>query len=186
MEEYESPFHSIDSDYDPIVIAAQRERHRDFHIEDEEDAATKQETDDSNPQQVINIIALGRTGDGKSSLLNDMLGENAFKHKRAVQVSLVSMERVREQAVGQRVFFSRQSQTAEIQEQVGFWAPLSPHMPGKANFGCHIRAIDTPGFGDSQLRDEKFLPAIRKKMIQVAAEEDGLHCILLVFKVTAK
>ena len=57
-------------------------------------------------------------------------------------------------------------------------------MPGRGNFGCHIHAIDTPGFGDSQLRDGQFIPAIRKKIIDVAGLEGGLHCILLAFKIS--
>lgn len=35
----------------------------------------------------LNIIALGRTGDGKSSLLNDLVGSQAFKQKISAKVT---------------------------------------------------------------------------------------------------
>lgn len=73
-----------------------------------------------------------------------------------------------------------------VQEDAGFWAPLDPHMPDKAHFGCPIRVIDTPGFGDSQLRDKQFMPLIQQRIHAAATpEQGGLHCILMVYKVTA-
>ncbi|KAG2219095.1 hypothetical protein INT45_005826 [Circinella minor] len=167
---WENPFFELESDYDPIMIAAKRNHQQQQQQEappilvpSDSTATTASSrrrsfTTEDNP---LKIIALGKTGDGKSSLLNDILGKEAFKHKRSVK-----------------------SQTAEVQESSGFWSPLQPHMPGKGNFGCHVHAIDTPGFGDSQLRDGQFIPAIRKKIIEVAGLEGGLHCILLAFKIS--
>lgn len=34
----------------------------------------------------LNLIALGRTGDGKSSLLNDLMGSQVFKQKISAKV----------------------------------------------------------------------------------------------------
>lgn len=38
-------------------------------------------------ETTINIIALGRTGDGKSSLLNDLVGKQVFKQKISAKVN---------------------------------------------------------------------------------------------------
>ncbi|CAO3688556.1 unnamed protein product [Rhizopus microsporus] len=111
---------------------------------------------------MCNLIALGRTGDGKSSLLNDLLGKQVFKQK-----------------------VSAKSQTKQVEDSVGFWAPLKPYMHGKDQFGCHIRVFDTPGFGDSQFQDETFFPVIQKTINHITAYRGGIHCILLVFKITA-
>ncbi|KAI9476222.1 MAG: hypothetical protein EXX96DRAFT_459286, partial [Benjaminiella poitrasii] len=111
----------------------------------------------------LNLIALGRTGDGKSSLLNDLIGHEVFKQKRAVK-----------------------SQTKEIQTHTGFWAPLHPHIPHKEDFGCKIHVIDTPGFGDSQMRDNTFFDNIQQAILNAAVHERGVHCFLMVFKITAK
>ncbi|KAI8147921.1 hypothetical protein BJV82DRAFT_593921 [Fennellomyces sp. T-0311] len=157
LETWDSPFFQLESDYDPIMIAAKRSHVEPIH----EPTVVERRRSATTEENPLVLIALGKTGDGKSSLLNDMLGQEAFKHKRSVK-----------------------SQTAEVQESSGFWAPLQPHMARKTNFGCHIRVIDTPGFGDSQLRDGQFIPAIRQKIIDVATFEGGLHCILLVFKIS--
>lgn len=37
-------------------------------------------------QTTLNIITLGRTGDGKSSLLNDLVGKQAFEQKISAKV----------------------------------------------------------------------------------------------------
>ncbi|CAO3652612.1 unnamed protein product [Cunninghamella blakesleeana] len=74
-------------------------------------------------------------------------------------------------------------------------------MHGKETFGCHVRVFDTPGFGDSNNRDEQFIPLIRQHIIDLATiqhddnddndekekseKKKGIHCFLMVFKVTA-
>ena len=102
---WENPFFELESDYDPIMIAAKRNHQRQQQQEHQqqqqppprsppilvpsESTATtsssrrRSVTTEDNP---LKIIALGKTGDGKSSLLNDMLGREAFKHKRSVKV----------------------------------------------------------------------------------------------------
>ncbi|KAI8975339.1 hypothetical protein BDF20DRAFT_822399 [Mycotypha africana] len=110
----------------------------------------------------LNIIALGRTGDGKSTLLNDMLGKQVFHHKQ-----------------------SAKSQTKQVQTASGFWAPLDRFMHEKEDFGCYIHATDTPGFGDSLHRDDYFQSIIQQAMVDMALD-DGIHCILLVFKISTK
>lgn len=114
------------------------------------------------PHECLNLIVLGRTGDGKSSLLNDLLGKQAFKQK-----------------------ISAKSQTKEIAECFGFWSPLHAYLHGKENFGCHIGVTDTPGFGDSQFKDDIFFPMIQDAIQDLALNKGGVHCILMVFKITA-
>ncbi|KAI9307893.1 hypothetical protein BJ944DRAFT_157200 [Cunninghamella echinulata] len=116
----------------------------------------------------LTIIALGKTGDGKSSLLNDILGHQVFQQKTAVK-----------------------SQTQDVIEQKGFWAPLNPYMHGKETFGCHVRVFDTPGFGDSNNRDDQFIALIKQRIMELSTfndngERNGIHCFLMVFKVTAR
>ncbi|ORZ13148.1 hypothetical protein BCR42DRAFT_330995 [Absidia repens] len=119
----------------------------------------------------ISIMVLGKTGDGKSSLLNDILGHHVFKQKASVK-----------------------SQTQEVVEHQGFWAPLDPYLHGKQTFGCHVRVFDTPGFGDSLHRDDLFLPMIKQHIMDVTTLQDndeeqptpGMHCFLMVFKVTTR
>lgn len=45
---------------------------------------------------------------------------------------------------------------------------------------------DTPGFGDSQFKDETFFPVIQNAIKDVAIHKGGVHAILMVFKITAK
>ncbi|KAI8077792.1 uncharacterized protein BX664DRAFT_270503 [Halteromyces radiatus] len=116
----------------------------------------------------ISIMVLGKTGDGKSSLLNDILGHQVFKQKASVK-----------------------SQTQQVLEHQGFWAPLDPYLHGKQTFGCHVRVFDTPGFGDSLQRDNQFIPMIKKHIMDVVTrkneqDEHGMHCFLMVFKVTTR
>lgn len=59
-------------------------------------------------------------------------------------------------------------------------------MHGKENFGCFIRVVDTPGFGDSQLRDKEFAQIIQEAILDTAINHGGVHVILMVFKITAK
>ncbi|KAI9267860.1 hypothetical protein BY458DRAFT_436981, partial [Sporodiniella umbellata] len=115
------------------------------------------------PHDCLNLIVLGRTGDGKSSLLNDLLGRQVFKQK-----------------------ISAKSQTKEIAEHTGFWAPLDAYLYGKENFGAYISVTDTPGFGDSRFQDEGFFPMIQEAIENIVVNKEGLHCILMVFKINAK
>ncbi|SAM03025.1 hypothetical protein [Absidia glauca] len=110
----------------------------------------------SQTSEPIAMMVLGKTGDGKSSLLNDILGHEVFKQKASVK-----------------------SQTKDVVEKEGFWAPLHPYLHGKQAFGCNVRVYDTPGFGDSMHRDGQFLT-----MIQHRIQQSPIHCFLLVFKVT--
>ncbi|KAG0185401.1 hypothetical protein DFQ28_009399 [Apophysomyces sp. BC1034] len=151
----------MESDDDPIMVAARLQRLRDSNKtktttakhgqpicwrhsgEAWTDPPMAMPSDVSS--SVLTMIVLGKTGDGKSSLLNDIIGQQVFKQKTAVK-----------------------SQTKVIQEFSGFWAPLKPYMLGKARFGNHVQVIDTPGFGDSQLRDVEFIPMIRQKILDLA------------------
>ncbi|KAI8059974.1 uncharacterized protein B0P05DRAFT_558258 [Gilbertella persicaria] len=164
----DNPFHSLEHDQDPIMIAARRQSQSlssstisiqwRYCSEGVFPSVHRERT-----ESPLNLIALGRTGDGKSSLLNDLLGHQAFKQK-----------------------ISAKSQTKEIQSSEGFWAPLHPYMHNKKDFGCPIRVIDTPGFGDSQMRDKEFFSLIQQALLDAANEKGGIHCILMVFKITTK
>ncbi|KAI8074842.1 hypothetical protein BC940DRAFT_362930 [Gongronella butleri] len=112
-------------------------------------------------QPRLGIMVLGKTGDGKSRLLNDILGGNVFTQKASLK-----------------------SQTETIEERDGFWAPLRPYMEHKDTFGCFVRVFDTPGFADSEHRDEKFIPMIQDKILHLARHPPALHCLLVVFKIT--
>lgn len=85
----EDPFLQLESDYDPVVIAARRGSVNPARrLENTTETITPTEETVphlSDPHEIV-IMALGKTGDGKSSLLNDMLGRQVFKHKQAVQV----------------------------------------------------------------------------------------------------
>lgn len=59
-------------------------------------------------------------------------------------------------------------------------------MHNKENFGCPIRLVDTPGFGDSQFRDKEFAHIIQEAIVDTAINKGGVHVILMVFKITAK
>ncbi|KAI8330059.1 hypothetical protein BC941DRAFT_456925 [Chlamydoabsidia padenii] len=197
----DDPFHTTESDFDPIMIAArlaherrastmtsspppqqQRpyllEQHRQLPIMTPSFSTTtaaQQErkpvwrhsrtisTDlapflPTRPTEPITLMVLGKTGDGKSSLLNDVLGHEVFKQKASVK-----------------------SQTQQVVEKEGFWAPLHPYLHGKQTFGCMVHVYDTPGFGDSLLRDDQFLV-----MIKQCIQATRIHCFLLVFKVTTR
>jgi predicted GTPase len=57
-------------------------------------------------------------------------------------------------------------------------------MHNRQDFGCHINVIDTPGFGDSQNRDEEFFQLIQNAILNTAINQGGIHCFLMVFKIS--
>ncbi|CAO3673727.1 unnamed protein product [Rhizopus stolonifer] len=118
------------------VLNHQQPGHTDWkHYEDiEQDTIVETDV----PHECLNLIVLGRTGDGKFSLLNNLLGKQIFKQK-----------------------ISAKSQTKDIAEGFGFWSPLHAYLHGKENFGCYISVTDTPGFGNSQFKDDVFFPMIQ-------------------------
>lgn len=90
LNDSESPFHSYEHDQDPIMIASrseqlQKTRWR-YCSESTALASRQMQRRLTNPQQPLNLVALGRTGDGKSSLLNDLLGSNVFAQKISAKV----------------------------------------------------------------------------------------------------
>ncbi|CAO3651038.1 unnamed protein product [Cunninghamella echinulata] len=186
----ENPFLTTDSDYDPIMIAARLANQSASPPLLTPSTSLTTNTATSTTKTIwrhsrnklsdvplydtlplganpLTIIALGKTGDGKFSLLNDILGHQVFQQKTAVK-----------------------SQTQDVIEQKGFWAPLNPYMHGKETFGCHVRVFDTPGFGDSNNRDHQFIALIKQRIMELSTfnnngERNGIHCFLMVFKVTA-
>lgn len=87
-----SPFHS---EVDPIMIAAHKQTANSKYIRwrycsDEPVEPVEQPPPpptESNSSHALNLIALGRTGDGKSSLLNDLIGKQVFKQKISAKVN---------------------------------------------------------------------------------------------------
>lgn len=63
---------------------------------------------------------------------------------------------------------------------------MRAYLYNKDDFGCYIRVTDTPGFGDSQFKDQTFFPVIQNAIKDVATHKGGVHAILMVFKITAK
>lgn len=59
-------------------------------------------------------------------------------------------------------------------------------MHGREDFGCEITVMDTPGFGDSQMRDGEFFEVIQNALVDTAIHRGGIHCVLMVFKITTK
>jgi ribosome biogenesis GTPase A len=81
---------------------------------------------DEEPMQHLVLLPLGKTGAGKSSLLNLLLGYNEFKSKPGAK-----------------------SVTDKITERTGTWT-----IENAAD--TLITVADTPGFADSMQRDEGF------------------------------
>ena len=93
LAQNDNPFHSLEHDHDPIMVAA--------HLQSASQSSTTTnvrwryctegippiQPDYTTLEQPLNIIALGRTGDGKSSLLNDIIGHPVFKQKTSVKVN---------------------------------------------------------------------------------------------------
>lgn len=90
LDDSESPFHSYEHDQDPIMIASRSEQLQKtrWRYCSESTLASRpiQKRQNTNPQQPLNLVALGRTGDGKSSLLNDLLGSAVFAQKISAKV----------------------------------------------------------------------------------------------------
>lgn len=85
----DSPFYSYEHDDDPIMIAARLNSNSvissPWRYHSEPTPVFHQ--DRHQDEQPINLIALGRTGDGKSSLLNDLMGHEVFKQKISAKVN---------------------------------------------------------------------------------------------------
>lgn len=87
-----SPFHSFESELDPIMIAAHKQTANSKYIRwryCSDEPVEPVEPPQSNSSHELNLIALGRTGDGKSSLLNDLIGKQVFKQKISAKVSVL-------------------------------------------------------------------------------------------------
>ncbi|ORX55033.1 hypothetical protein DM01DRAFT_116803 [Hesseltinella vesiculosa] len=171
----DDPFSELESDNDPIMVAArlskmtiQQHEATQSKLDEWRHASGTLPAEPTSPirptsRQPLGIMVLGKTGDGKSSLLNDILGRQVFVQKASLR-----------------------SQTKTIEEREGFWAPLRPYLHGKDTFGCHVCVYDTPGFGDSDHQDELFIPLIQDR-IQALSQHvpPKLHCFLMVFKITS-
>ncbi|KAI9267872.1 P-loop containing nucleoside triphosphate hydrolase protein [Sporodiniella umbellata] len=83
----------------------------------------------SDPLQHLCLLPIGKTGSGKSSLLNTLLNDNLFKAKSGAR-----------------------SVTDKITERTGIW-----NIDG--DMRKVITVADTPGFGDSMNRDDQFRDA---------------------------
>ena len=89
-----SPFNTYDSDQDPIAIAARAQQAQ--RVQKLPGIRWRYCTEPVNEIQVehdphqpeVNLIVLGRTGDGKSSLLNDFMGKQVFKQKISAKVNM--------------------------------------------------------------------------------------------------
>lgn len=84
----DSPFYSYEHDDDPIMIAARLNSNTNIsspwrYCTEPVPNLVTHNLDEPSP---LNLIALGRTGDGKSSLLNDLMGHEAFKQKISARV----------------------------------------------------------------------------------------------------
>lgn len=90
-----------DEDLDPIMIAAMKEKEKQRQQLQQQQQKNREIRwryctepipelikQHSNSTPVLNLIALGRTGDGKSSLLNDLMGKQVFKQMTSAKVSL--------------------------------------------------------------------------------------------------
>jgi ABC-type transport system involved in cytochrome bd biosynthesis fused ATPase/permease subunit len=83
-EENSSPFYSYEHDQDPIMIAARSQKNVRWKHYSEDNTPLNHQHFDTIPP--LNLIALGRTGDGKSSLLNDLMGHQVFEQKISAKV----------------------------------------------------------------------------------------------------
>lgn len=89
----DNPFHSLEHDQDPIMIAAHRQSASQSSTTSNvkwrycTEGIPPIQPDHTTLEVPLNIIALGRTGDGKSSLLNDIIGQPVFEQKTSAKVN---------------------------------------------------------------------------------------------------
>lgn len=107
---------------------------------------------DEDPMQHLVLLPLGKTGAGKSSLLNILLGYDEFKAKAGAK-----------------------SVTDCITERTGTWTIDSNTSE------TIITVADTPGFADSMQRDEEFLKTFQDYILDLGART-GIDAFLLVFQ----
>jgi predicted GTPase len=91
-QQQDSPYYSYEHDLDPIMIAARSQKSTTttgirwkYCSEETSISPLIHQNLDTNPP--LNLIALGRTGDGKSSLLNDLMGSQVFQQKISAKVN---------------------------------------------------------------------------------------------------
>ena len=82
------------------------------------------------------IIIVGKTGAGKSKLLNDLLGKSLFKSSAGTTSCTHEVKQSDQQQIN-------------VRKSVGNW-----------NISFELNAIDTPGIADSQGKSKQFLNEI--------------------------
>lgn len=92
-----SPFYSYEHDHDPIMIAARAQKSTTTNIRwkycSEETYISTALRPHGNTIPPLNLVALGRTGDGKSSLLNDLMGQQVFQQKISAKVNFLTKKK---------------------------------------------------------------------------------------------
>ncbi|RUP47191.1 hypothetical protein BC936DRAFT_146028 [Jimgerdemannia flammicorona] len=157
-------------------------------------APDSRRVDQSRP---IVIIAVGRTGEGKSSLLNDIATSMPFAAKNDTAGTLpfdtkndivgtmpfdakidiargISSDAKNVIAAGSMPFDAKmavKSITKDIKHFKGFWAPLLRYKRERNPFGCHVHIMDTPGFKDSEGREAELLNKTKSAIMSLACAD---------------
>jgi septin family protein len=129
----------------------------------------------SNQGRPLSVMVLGKPGEGKSSLLNGILGQQAFVAKLSVSVSIIA----KSHKLYVRILFSnaflgkQQEVTKHVVYRDGSWLGGDTDIP--------IRCIDTPPIS-GRLDDTARISNECQRMLELSLP--GIDAFLVVIKLS--